>query len=112
MNPAEIADGVREGIEQMETIDDLRQAIIANIEEVIGDPEEYDLGKVAGDLIARVRAYLIVDAELPENPYKKTFYFNYVRITEAEIAERLYEAYEKAQQDMLAAGWRKVKEEK
>ena len=37
MKNAQIADGVREGTEQMETIDDLRQAIIANIEEVIGN---------------------------------------------------------------------------
>jgi len=107
MNPAEIAAGVREGIEQMETIDDLRQAIIANIEEVIGDPEEYDLGKVAGDLIARVRAHLIdEDAELPVNPFLKLV----AAASYTQYENGKYFGYAHAQQDMVDAGWRKVKE--
>jgi len=65
MKPTEIADGVREGME------------------------------TEREPVAEKWVLIDEDAELPENPYKKTFYFNYVRITEAEIAERLYEAYEK-----------------
>jgi len=80
MKPTEIADGVREGME------------------------------TEREPVAEKWVLIDEDAELPENPYKKTFYFNYVRITEAEIAERLYEAYEKGQQSVIDAGFRKVKE--
>ena len=92
---------------------ELQRGIADIIKEVAEDPDQYSMWAVATDLIAKVRDYLIDEAaEVPENPYQKTYHFIYVRITRAEIAERLYEAYEKAQQDMLAAGYRKVREEK
>lgn len=107
VNTAGIADGVREGVEQGASIlpqgvaaTRLRLAIIASIEEVMGDPEEYDLHKVADDLIAKVRAYLIdEDAELPENPYRRGIGY-----------ADLHGAFFEGQQSVVDTGFRKVRE--
>jgi len=122
---AQIADGVREGVDQMTEntqkefdLQILRQEIIQVIDEVVGDPDEYSLAKVADDLIAKVRAYLIVEnAELPGDPYKAIDgYRSDCAYDDGEtdiVAEAAHHtSYSEAQQDMLAAGWRKVREEK
>jgi len=73
MNPAEIADGVREGME------------------------------AEREPVAEKRVLIDEDAELPENPYRE-----HPTITVHGID--VWRGYGEAQQDMLAAGWRKVKE--
>ena len=126
MNPAEIADKVNEGMESLaptffvsetgaKTIDDLQREIVSTIEEVAGDPDEYSMWTVATNLISKVRAYLIVDAELPENPYEQVDgYRADIAYDDGDtdiVAEAAhYRAFSEGQQSMLAAGWRKVKE--
>jgi len=110
MKPAEIAGKVNEGVKEMEhsqsqkvpTIT-IRQYIAGMIEIISENPGQCNPGIVADDFIARVRAYLIVDAELPENPYRE-------QPTILVHGIDVFRAYSHAQQDMLAAGWRKVKE--
>ena len=79
-----------------EMANQLRLELVQKLKEVWRYPKEYCWNNVVDNLIAKVRAYLIdEDAELPIPPK-----FLFTR------------EYQRAQQDMLAAGWRKVREEK
>jgi len=121
MKPAQIADKVNEGMDSLaptffvsetgaKTIDDLQREIVSTIEEVAGDPDEYSMWTVATNLISKVRAYLIVDAELPENPFHITLGTAKLAPFEHGIQHGRREGYERCKKDVKAAGWRKVKE--
>jgi len=80
MNPAEIADGVREGME------------------------------AEREPVAEKRVLIDEDAELPENPFHITLGTAKLAPFEHGIQHGRREGYERCKKDVKAAGWRKVKE--
>jgi len=111
MKDAQIADGVREGMGEMDESAELKrlQEYMADrIEEYADYREELSLDFLVHDLIAKVRAYLIVDAELPENPYLATVASG----SYTAYQNGKYYGYSEGQQSVVDAGFRKVREEK
>jgi len=117
MKSAKIADGVREGMQRVTGYTQaefdrqiLRHEIVKVLYEVLSDPDDYDYAKVADDLISKVRACLIEeDAELPRNPYEYG-QERLITLLDSSLHAAKALSYLKAQEDMKAAGWRKVKE--
>lgn len=95
----------------MKTVDDLQREIVASIEELMGDPEEFSAYKTATVIIEKVRAYLVdEDAELPPNPYtEQAENFRHVHINELKLVELKEDVYSEGQQSVVDAGFRKVR---